>query len=172
MSGMSESVINDTLFVNGEHLSKYGYVAVPRMQRETVCHILLLVDFRYYMNYRLTQLLRLFYAVKVKTDCFIRNLATLGDLTTGLAVVLLYGRLQALILHDTCPAPQTDRSPDLKFWNQCLALSQLYPKTDASSDKPTLKTWYRQPRTSFCDTTLFHRRCSSYNCCVCATYFH
>lgn len=49
-----------------------------------------------------THLLNLYvpYGEQMKSDCFIRDLESLCRLTTGLAVILLYGRFQYLIIQD------------------------------------------------------------------------
>lgn len=44
--------------------------------------------------------------VQVKSGCFIRNLETFGNLILGLAVVLLYGRLQCLITKEQIVQPE------------------------------------------------------------------
>lgn len=80
--------------------SDNGYVAAPRKEQETGCQLLLLLGFQQCIGYLLAQLVHLLYNVQVKFDYFIRNLETLGKLTTGLVVVLLHGSLQGLIFQD------------------------------------------------------------------------
>lgn len=84
------SVIQDLICITGEDSIKYGYVAVPRNQRETECHAWLLVAFRPCVGYPLAQLVRLPYTVQEKSDCFIRKMEALAKLTKGLTVSSLW----------------------------------------------------------------------------------
>lgn len=125
VSGTLGSVIQDSLFFNGSHSIKYGYVAVSRKQQESGC-LSLFVGFRQCVGYPLAKLVRLPYAVQVKSDCFIRNQKVFGKLTTGSVVVFLYGRLHSGLVAGHCRGSSLmDRSSDLNFWKQCLAVRLL-----------------------------------------------
>lgn len=74
---------------------KYGYVAVPRKQQETGSIVIaswLLTICGVPTCSTCTAFL-----CSIGEVCFIRNLEALSKLTTGLAVVFLYGHLQGLI---------------------------------------------------------------------------
>lgn len=58
---------------------------------------LLLVGFPQCLEYSLAQLVRLAYALQLKSDCFIRILEVIGKIAAGLVLVLPYDRLQVLI---------------------------------------------------------------------------
>lgn len=58
------------------------------------------LSLRQCMVYPLEQLVHLSYVVQVMSDCFIRSLEVFGNLTTDLAVGLLYGHFQGLIIQD------------------------------------------------------------------------
>lgn len=71
------------------------HVAVPRKQRDAGCQTLMLIGFRQWVRYLLSQRVRLPYALQVKPDCRIRKYTE----TTDLAVVHLYDCPQSLIVH-------------------------------------------------------------------------
>lgn len=105
MFGTIESVKDDTLFVSGEYTIQYRYVLLPRNQPESGSLYFLFVGFAQCVKYPLFHLVCLSYAVHVKSDCFIGRLGEFGNLTTGLAIALLYCRLQGVIIQDLWPTP-------------------------------------------------------------------
>ena len=98
MFGTLESLIQDLRLATGDHSIEYECAAVPRKQRQTGCHSLVLVGLRQCVGYPLSQFVRLPYALQVKSDCFIRNLEAFGKLCTRLIAVLLFCRLQDLVI--------------------------------------------------------------------------
>lgn len=85
------------------------------------CHSLL-VGFQECVEYPLAQLVSSL--CSASEVCFIRNLEAFRKLTTDLAVVLLYGSLQGLIIQEFWPATAWDTSA-MNFWEQCLAMHSL-----------------------------------------------
>lgn len=88
-----------------------------------------------------------------KSNFFIRNLEVFSKLTTGLAVVFLYGPLQDLIILDLWPAnagfiikEQISLPEPLEPMLVVCSLTELPPKSwriwlfDAATDKHTLKS--------------------------------
>lgn len=125
ISGTLGNIMQNPFFITGQKSMKQWYVAIPkkvtRISFVVVCYILTVCD----LPTCSTCTSSLFCANDIWLVC-----RKSGKLPTGLAVVVLYARLQDLIIQVLCSAttrcsPQMDRSTDPKFQDQCLVGSSL-----------------------------------------------